>query len=148
MARWEESVKRREWNERLARFTRWGGTVAEFCDTERVSAPSFYQWKRKLAGSGAGVGAGVGKGQCSAADRRSVRETSRTFVPVQLVSTTSAESAGTTVEIELPNGTLVRLPASDRQLLAVAIAAAGQVAALAGVPLAPSADASQEEAAC
>jgi hypothetical protein len=104
MARWSDTGKRREWSERLKRFARWDGTVAEFCDAERVSVPSFYQWKRKLAAP----------------------ETPRTFIPVQLASATSA--ASTTVEIELPNGTRIRLPASDRQLLTAAITAAGQVA--------------------
>ena len=52
MARCGESERRRAWSERLRRFARWDGTVGEFCDAERVSAPSFYQWKRKLAASG------------------------------------------------------------------------------------------------
>lgn len=118
MSRWEDSAKRREWGERLARFARWRGTVAEFCDAERVSAPSFYQWRRKLS-----------------ADVEPERETppgvrrveSQTFVPVQLRSRPAA-----TVEIELPNGAHVRLSAPDRQLLAAAIAAAGRVAVAAG----------------
>ena len=141
MARWGESERRREWSERLKRFARWGGTVAEFCDAERVSAPSFYQWKRRLAASDAGAAADHGNGRCPAPERHSARETSRTFVPVQLVSATSAVS--TIVEIELPNGALIRLPAADRQLLTAAIAAAGQVTAPAGGQ-----SASREEAAC
>jgi len=140
MARWGESVKRREWCERLRRFARWGGTVAEFCDAERVSAPSFYQWKRKLAGSGAEADRETGR--CAGPDRQPASESSRTFIPVQLFSATSASS--TTVEIELPNGALIRLPASDRQLLTAAIAAAGQVAAPSGGTPAPGADASRE----
>ena len=117
MARWGESGKWREWSERLRRFARWGGTVAEFCDAERVSGPSFYQWRRKLAASDAG---------------QPVSETPRTFIPIQLSPATSA--ASTTVEIELPNGVFIRLPAPDRQLLTAAIAAAGQVAAPARGP--------------
>lgn len=35
--------------ERLDRFRRSGQTVAQFCDAEGVSAPSFYVWKRTLA---------------------------------------------------------------------------------------------------
>ena len=128
------AVKRREWAERLRRFARWGGTVAEFCDGERVSAPSFYQWRRKLAASGAGVEADLGAGQRAAAEGHGTRETPRTFVPVQLVSATSA--AARTVEIRLPNGARVRLPGDDRQLLAAAIVAAGQVSSGAGQPTA------------
>jgi hypothetical protein len=110
MARWEESAKRREWSERLARFARWDGTVAEFCTAERVSAPSFYQWRRKLA-------------ERAEPERRARREAA-TFVPVQLVSAATA-----TLDIELPNGAHVRLSAPDRQLVAAAIAAAGRAAA-------------------
>ena len=52
-----------EWRGRLARFRDFEGTVAAFCAAERVSAPSFYQWRRKLAaGSGGGVGGRLGLG--------------------------------------------------------------------------------------
>lgn len=120
MARWEDSAKRREWGERLARFERWGGTVEAFCRAERVSAPSFYQWRRKLK---------THVEPEREAQPGARRVGSRKFVPVQLVSTTSGA-----VDIELPNGARVRLSASDRQLLAAAIAAAGRVAAAHGEP--------------
>jgi len=114
MARWEDSAKRREWGERLARFERWGGTVEAFCRAERVSAPSFYQWRRKLKTHVEPKRGAPGGAR---------RETPATFVPVELVSATSSA-----VDIELPNGARVRLSAPDRQLLAAAIAAAGRVA--------------------
>ena len=44
-------VRRQVWAERLRRYSQSGLTVAAFCDQERVSLPSFYQWRRKLAGS-------------------------------------------------------------------------------------------------
>lgn len=115
MAQWEDSAKRREWVARLARFERWSGTVEAFCRAERVSAPSFYQWRRRLA-------ADVEPQQ--GARRGGRYPGSPTFVPVQLMSAASA-----TVEIELPNGAHVRLSAPDRQLLAAAIVAAGRAAA-------------------
>ena len=37
------------WRERLRRQERSELTVAEFCDREGVSVPSFYQWRKKLA---------------------------------------------------------------------------------------------------
>jgi hypothetical protein len=49
MRRVVDEAKRRLWRERLARFARSGKTVAAFCSAERVSVPTFYQWKRKLA---------------------------------------------------------------------------------------------------
>jgi hypothetical protein len=38
----------RQWRERLARWQRANVSVAEFCRRERVSQPSFYQWRRRL----------------------------------------------------------------------------------------------------
>jgi hypothetical protein len=57
---WSESGKRAEWQERLRRFRTSGMTVTRFCEVERVSAPSFYQWRRKLnAAAGSTGGAPV-----------------------------------------------------------------------------------------
>ena len=36
------------WQERLRRFDRSQMTVTQFCRSEGVSQPSFYQWKKKL----------------------------------------------------------------------------------------------------
>ncbi len=33
---------------RLGRFRNSGQTVTQFCKSERISQPSFYQWKKKL----------------------------------------------------------------------------------------------------
>jgi transposase-like protein len=43
-----ESGKAAVWRDRLRRFRASGMTVARFCEFERVSQPSFYQWRRKL----------------------------------------------------------------------------------------------------
>ena len=48
MLRGSNRVKCQQWTERLERFAKSGQTVSEFCRAEGVSAPSFYQWKRKL----------------------------------------------------------------------------------------------------
>lgn len=42
------------WRERLGRQARSGLSIAEFCRREGVSAASFYQWRRRLKGSGGG----------------------------------------------------------------------------------------------
>lgn len=41
------------WRERLRRFSKSGLSVARFCEREKVSPASFYQWRRKLAERGA-----------------------------------------------------------------------------------------------
>ncbi len=50
MVRGSNSVKVQEWTGRLLRFHKADVTVAQFCQTEGVSQPSFYHWKSKLRG--------------------------------------------------------------------------------------------------
>ena len=52
MPRGSKPVKTKLWTERMERFARAGQTVAQFCRDERVSQPSFYHWKKKLANQG------------------------------------------------------------------------------------------------
>ena len=113
MARGMDPTKRRLWSERLRRFDRCDLTVADFCEAEGVSTPSYYEWRRKLS---------VARGREAAADTRPLRPT---FLPVQLRSPVPAAAA---VEIHLPNGARVSLTSADVQWLVAAIAAAGQVA--------------------
>lgn len=42
--------KRREWEQRLARFRVSGGSVGRFCEAEKVSVNTYYYWKKRLAG--------------------------------------------------------------------------------------------------
>ena len=48
MPRGPSPVKSQQWTERLNRFEESQQTVAEFCRTEGVSEPAFYEWKRRL----------------------------------------------------------------------------------------------------
>ena len=48
MPRGSSPIKVQQWTERLERFAQSGQTVVQFCQDERVSQPSFYQWKKKL----------------------------------------------------------------------------------------------------
>lgn len=91
------------WAERLARQQRGTLSIAEFCRRERVSAPSFYAWRRRLKDEEPDRGTPV-------------------FVPVEL-SRGSGLPAG--VQIELPGGALVILPAeASAELVTTAIRAA------------------------
>jgi hypothetical protein len=49
MVRRARTGKVKEWTDRLRRFNASGQTVVEFCQTEHVSTPTFYQWRKKLA---------------------------------------------------------------------------------------------------
>ncbi len=124
MSRSADLVKRREWSERLRRFSGCDATVAEFCDEEGVSIAAFYQWRRKLGLSEGSTGAS-GKNQSGGALGSDV------FVPLQITP------SATTVRMRLPNGVELWLPAGDARTLTVAIEAAARLAVVVG-----------EEAAC
>jgi len=100
----EHSEKRAQWRERLRRFERSKLSVVEFCRREQVSAPSFYQWRRKLS--------------VAAADAPS-RPSGANFVPVQLTSAIG-------LEVRFPNGAQLKLPASDHELIRISIQAVAQ----------------------
>jgi transposase-like protein len=123
MARSTSATRRAEWVERLRRYAADGRTVAEFCAAEGVAPPSFYQWKRRLAaGPSAAAQPRRGRTKHARVSGYAVRRRSG-FLPVQLAGLER-------VEIELPNGARVRVPAGARGALRAAILAAGQVAAV------------------
>lgn len=96
------------WRERLARFESGNLTVAEFCDREGVSNPSFYQWRKRLKDD---------DGQSRQRGRTDREDESGGFVPVNVAALIEAE-------IELPNGIKVRVPATNVQVLRTVILAA------------------------
>jgi hypothetical protein len=110
MFRTVNSRKADLWRSRLRRFQESGLSVTRFCQVEQVSAPAFYHWRKRL---GASPGA----------------EAPPTFVPVRL-------TPGAVVEIHLPNGARVCVPAGHADSLRMAIETAGR---LSGSP--PEADA-------
>ena len=85
--------KRSEWLDRLRRFRRSNLSVTEFCRREKVSVPSYYQWRRKLADATSEAGAG---------------RQPATFIPVQVASPAD-------LQVAFPNGARVTLPAPTRQ---------------------------------
>ena len=105
MARSADSAKRQVWRERLQRFERSRSTVAAFCQAEGVSIPSFYQWRRTLGESA----------RARAAPTPPSRGVTRqSFVPVEVVR-------ATTIDIHLPNGTRLAVPADDGAALEAAV---------------------------
>lgn len=91
--------KRSEWLDRLRRFRRVNLSVSEFCRREKVSVPSYYQWRRKLAEATSEVGA-AGEPV--------------TFIPVQVAS--SAD-----LQVTFPNGARLTLPVHNCQHVQVFI---------------------------
>jgi transposase len=91
---------RRLWAERLDRFRRANQTVAEFCTAEGISAPSFYVWKRTLAG-----------------EAKSPNPVTPTLVPIRL----TPSPAGPPIELLFPSGTVLRFPADTRPEVIAAV---------------------------
>ena len=100
------SSKSAVWGDRLRRYGRAGLTVAEFCRREGVSAPSFYQWRRRLA-----------EASPVAASTRSPSGPGSDATPA--FQQVLLAGAGV-VAIELPSGVRVELPA-DRLALVRAV---------------------------
>ena len=121
MGRGIDVARHEAWRRRLERFSRWSGTVAEFCRREGVTQGTFYLWRRRLPQEGASSGA-VGSVLAPEA-RRSTGDAQRVASFVELSLTGRAAM----VEIELPNGAVVRVPAEHEATLRVAIGAAGEL---------------------
>jgi len=93
-----DAAATKRWVERLERFATGDHTVVAFCAAEGVSESNFYLWRRRLA-----------RPSDSAPNRPQV-------VPIRV-----APPPATPIELALPSGTVLRLPADARPELIVAI---------------------------
>ena len=105
-AKARDSGLERRWRERMAQFARSGLSIRAFCARHRISEPSFYAWRRELAER----------------DRSSAADAAPTFVPVTVVPSAA-------IEVSLPGGVTVRVPAGSDEVLAVRLVAALAAAA-------------------
>lgn len=94
MARQTNSAKAIEWQARLRRFEACDLTVARFCARERVTAPTFWYWRRRCAESNV---AGAS-----------------TFAPVDVIG-------GRLVTCRFPTGVVVEIPEDCPDLVRVTI---------------------------
>ncbi len=102
-----------DWQERLESFKASGLEVEVFCLKEGVSRSTFYRWKDRLKD-------GIPEPMVAEKAAREKAESAEgaTFVPISLKASP--------VEIELPNGGIVRLPLGVGQaVLMEVIRAAG-----------------------
>ena len=95
-----DAAATRRWVERLERFSAGNHTVVAFCAAEGVSESNFYLWRRRLA-----------QPLATASNRPNV-------VPIRV---TRPPAPATPIELALPSGTVLRLPADARPELIVAI---------------------------
>ena len=102
-----------DWQERLESFKSSGLEIDVFCLKEGVSRSTFYRWKERLK-------EGIPDSMLAEKDARDRAESAEgaAFVPITLKASP--------VEIELPNGGVVRLPLGVGQAVLVeAIRAVG-----------------------
>lgn len=91
-------------------------TVAEFCQAEGVSVPSFYQWRRILGQTVAEAN----RRPPTTHDFRASTVGRQSFVPVEVIQSRS-------IEMYLPNGARLTFPAGDQASLDAAVAAVGRL---------------------
>jgi transposase-like protein len=119
MGRGIDAALHEAWRRRMERFEASAATVTEFCDREEVSAGSFFRWRRRLRLEAAEKEVADSP---LTARRRAVRayERSAGFVELTL-------PAVAVVELTLPNGVRVCVPADQKAALEAVIRAAGEV---------------------
>jgi hypothetical protein len=96
-----------QWKSRLEKFQTSEENLDMFCLQEGVSRSTFYRWKRRLDD---GIPASV---EGDSADSQHVGLTESLFQPISLKTAS--------VEIELPNGGVLRLPSDISKEMLVAV---------------------------
>jgi hypothetical protein len=89
------------WRRKLDLWKRSGLSVRAFCQQHNLSEPSFYSWRTVIAQRDA-----QGANRPAAPAERPADQAEPLFLPLRLA--TSAEP----LEVVLPDGTLVRVPAT------------------------------------
>ena len=99
-----------DWKQRLECQQASGLSVAVYCLQERVSLSSFFRWQRRLK---SGVPASLIEDEADRQRAESEETDEATFLPILLKASP--------VEIELPNGGVVRLPLGVGQAALIAV---------------------------
>ena len=97
----------REWERRLERYQTNAASLDVFCLQEGVSRSIFYRWKRRLNN---GLPEPL---KADSAEPEQIGSTDSLFLPISLKKSR--------VEIELPNGGVVRMPADVSQGVLTAV---------------------------
>jgi hypothetical protein len=107
-------AKERIWRQHIERQRRSKQTVRDFCAEAGISEPSFYAWRSELARRDSETGQPArSKPQ---APRRTATPKPR-FLPVTIAGYPPAGAVALHVEVVLPSGLLVRVPAQDAAAL-------------------------------
>lgn len=100
-----DGAKERHWRRMIQRWERSGRTVRDFCTGEGVAEPSFYAWRRELAKRDRESASCV-------EGLESVARGATHFLPVQVLADETGNSgASGLLEVQLPTGVRLRIPA-------------------------------------
>jgi transposase-like protein len=100
------------WRDRVERQKRSGLSIAEYCQREKISAGSFYAWKRRLRTSRSSVGRKTKpRGQLESARSRA---STGGFVQFPL-------TVKSTIEVHFADGTVLSLPSENLAALALTL---------------------------
>jgi len=97
--RMRSEAKERLWREQVSLWQRSGLTIRQYCLQHHVNEPNFYAWRRELARRDE-----VAVAPAPSASR--AKAASITWMPVTITSSTPPM-----VEVQLPTGTVLRVPA-------------------------------------
>lgn len=103
MARLTRAERTAIWQQRLDRYLQSKQTVADFCKTEGISAPSFYHWKRRLISQRHGDAAP--RRELAVSDAKPTRREPASTPFTELVVTGQEDTA----HAQLPNGISISL---------------------------------------
>jgi transposase-like protein len=117
MGRRKDAALQAAWRGRCERFDRAGLTVTEFCRREGVSQARFYQWRKRLAQEASRSAGRISRRPAAAAGPG---PDPAAFVEVSW-------RPASVVEIELPNGVLVRVPADGEAVLVTTLRTVGNL---------------------
>lgn len=99
-----------DWKQRFESQKASGLSVAVFCLQERVSLSTFYRWQQQVK---SGIPAALLEEEADRRRTESEEVDETTFLPISL--------RASPVEIELPNGGIVRLPLGVGQAALIAV---------------------------
>ena len=99
-----------DWQQRLASQKASGLSIDVYCLQEGVTRSSFYRWQARLRN---GVPAALLEEEADRQQAESEEVSGATFLPISLQASP--------VEIELPNGGIVRLPLGVGQAALIAV---------------------------
>jgi hypothetical protein len=105
MARAMNGDRQRHWREVIERQQASGQSIVEFCSKEKLAPATFHAWKRRLRRP----------------RREAGQKATQALLPVQVVDAVPI-GAGK-LEVEWPNGVVLRVQGCETQIVGVVVAA-------------------------